>query len=88
MKSLDIRSEPAVKLLAEFLDMDSGGRRANAEHFAHGEFTIIIPLPGGIAHLQHLMEENNDLADALYPIHNHMILAKFWLSFEGCLLLE
>lgn len=37
MKSLDIRSEPAVRLLAEFLDMDSGGERVNAEHFAHGE---------------------------------------------------
>ncbi|TCD65009.1 hypothetical protein EIP91_003330 [Steccherinum ochraceum] len=46
MKSLDIRSESAVKLLAEFLDMDTerdlqaGGSspdpRANAEHFAHG----------------------------------------------------
>ncbi|KAL4249007.1 hypothetical protein ABKN59_006410 [Abortiporus biennis] len=45
MKSLDIRSEPAIKLLAEFLDMDSdhdlqvvghnGGPRSNAEHFAH-----------------------------------------------------
>ena len=41
MKSLDIRSEPAVKLLAEFLDMDADmecpNPRANAEHFAHGE---------------------------------------------------
>lgn len=35
MKSLDIRSEGAVKLLAEFLDMDTG-LRTNAEHFAHG----------------------------------------------------
>ena len=40
MKSLDIRSEPAVRLLSEFLDMDSepGRERANAEHFAHGKF--------------------------------------------------
>ena len=37
MKSLDIRSEPAIRLLAEFLDMDDGGERVNAEHFAHGE---------------------------------------------------
>lgn len=37
MKSLDVRSEPAVRLLAEFLDMDSGGDRVNAEHFAHGK---------------------------------------------------
>ncbi|RPD55246.1 hypothetical protein L226DRAFT_470621 [Lentinus tigrinus ALCF2SS1-7] len=37
MKSLDIRSEPAVRLLSEFLDMDAEGghERANAEHFAH-----------------------------------------------------
>ncbi|KAI0086037.1 hypothetical protein BDY19DRAFT_908566 [Irpex rosettiformis] len=34
MKSIDIRSESAVKLLAEFLDMDTG-ERTNAEHFAH-----------------------------------------------------
>jgi hypothetical protein len=41
MKSIDIRSEAAVNLLAEFLDMDTGnngGGRKNAEHFAHGEF--------------------------------------------------
>ena len=50
MKSIDIRSEAAVNLLAEFLDMDdghdihaqgqagSGEVRRNAEHFAHGEF--------------------------------------------------
>lgn len=42
MKAIDIRSESAVKLLAEFLDMDSeyvaGGRHRNAEHFAHGKF--------------------------------------------------
>jgi hypothetical protein len=36
MRSLDIRSEGAVKLLAEFLDMDTD-TRTNAEHFAHGE---------------------------------------------------
>lgn len=40
MKAIDIRSESAVKLLAEFLDMDcpyrEGGRFPNAEHFAHG----------------------------------------------------
>lgn len=47
LKSIDIRSEPAVKLLSEFLDLDSehelqvvsrnDSPRANAEHFAHGE---------------------------------------------------
>ena len=36
MKQLDIRSEPAIKLIAEFLDMDNEGRKTNAEHFAHG----------------------------------------------------
>ncbi|KAF5346848.1 hypothetical protein D9756_010626 [Leucocoprinus leucothites] len=39
MKAIDIRSESAVKLLAEFLDMDTqyepGNRYINAEHFAH-----------------------------------------------------
>ena len=42
MKSLDIRSEPAVRLLAEFLDMDAdhGHERVNAEHFAHGKLPI------------------------------------------------
>lgn len=41
MKSIDIRAESSIKLLAEFLDMDSGGyvegqRSENAEHLAHG----------------------------------------------------
>ncbi|KAF8839189.1 hypothetical protein BDN67DRAFT_906055 [Paxillus ammoniavirescens] len=38
MKSIDIRAESAVKLLSEFLDLDTPyveGRHANAEHFAH-----------------------------------------------------
>lgn len=41
MKVIDIRSESAIKLLAEFLDMDmpyvDGQRSPNAEHFAHGQ---------------------------------------------------
>ncbi|CCL98025.1 uncharacterized protein FIBRA_00018 [Fibroporia radiculosa] len=41
MKSLDIRSEPAVRLLAEFLDLDSGGERLNAEHFAHELYSYL-----------------------------------------------
>lgn len=45
MKSIDIRSENAVKLLAEFLDMDvpyvPGERHVNAEHFAHGQFSLL-----------------------------------------------
>jgi len=49
MKSIDIRSESAIKLLAEFLDMDTqyvaGERHVNAEHFAHGlsEFWALLP---------------------------------------------
>lgn len=40
MKALDIRSEPAVRLLSEFLDLDAdrGHEHDNAEHFAHGKF--------------------------------------------------
>ncbi|TFY81550.1 hypothetical protein EWM64_g2462 [Hericium alpestre] len=45
MKAIDIRSESAVKLLAEFLDMDTpyvdGGRFVNAEHFAHEIYSYI-----------------------------------------------
>lgn len=52
MKSIDIRSESAIKLLAEFLDMDTpyvpGERHVNAEHFAHGSF---IPDPPSLAFL-------------------------------------
>lgn len=48
MKSLDIRSESAVKLLSEFLDMDQpyveGDTHPNAEHFAHGMFSFPRPL--------------------------------------------
>jgi hypothetical protein len=47
MKSIDIRSESAIKLLAEFLDMDTpyvpGERHVNAEHFAHGPSTLAHP---------------------------------------------
>ncbi|KAH8827760.1 hypothetical protein DL96DRAFT_1600205 [Flagelloscypha sp. PMI_526] len=45
MKSIDIRSESAVKLLSEFLDMDTpyaeGYRHPNAEHFAHEVYTYV-----------------------------------------------
>ncbi|OAX34565.1 hypothetical protein K503DRAFT_747224 [Rhizopogon vinicolor AM-OR11-026] len=45
MKSIDIRAESAVKLLAEFLDLDSlyieGQRHQNAEHFAHEIYCYI-----------------------------------------------
>lgn len=52
MKSIDIRSESAVKLLAEFLDMDDEGRgvyvegerSVNAEHFAHGAAGLLSVL--------------------------------------------
>lgn len=46
MKSLDIRSESAVKLFSEFLDMDQpymeGDLHPNAEHFAHGTFIFFF----------------------------------------------
>ncbi|TFK51182.1 hypothetical protein OE88DRAFT_1658973 [Heliocybe sulcata] len=45
MKSIDIRSESSIKLLAEFLDMGqpyvTGGRYRNAEHFAHEVYSYI-----------------------------------------------
>ncbi|KAG1769051.1 hypothetical protein EV702DRAFT_1142713 [Suillus placidus] len=45
MKSIDIRAEPAVKLLSEFLDLDTpyieGQRHPNAEHFAHEIYCYI-----------------------------------------------
>lgn len=46
MKAIDIRSESAVKLLSEFLDLDApyieGGRHINAEHFAHGKHEYLL----------------------------------------------
>ena len=56
MKSIDIRTESAVKLLAEFLDMETqyvaGERHVNAEHFAHGpsEFLVLLPSPAFKTH--------------------------------------
>ncbi|KAK0438540.1 uncharacterized protein EV420DRAFT_1279969 [Desarmillaria tabescens] len=44
MKSIDIRSESAVKLLAEFLDIDTGGR-VMAEHFSHVEVYSYVRSP-------------------------------------------
>ncbi|KAG2130425.1 uncharacterized protein EDB93DRAFT_1213698 [Suillus bovinus] len=45
MKSIDIRAESAVKLLSEFLDLDTpyveGQRHPNAEHFAHEIYCFI-----------------------------------------------
>ncbi|KAG9312402.1 hypothetical protein JVU11DRAFT_6783 [Chiua virens] len=45
MKSIDIRSESAVKLLSEFLDLDTpytpGTRQLNAEHFAHEVYSYL-----------------------------------------------
>ncbi|KAK0468835.1 hypothetical protein IW261DRAFT_1517090 [Armillaria novae-zelandiae] len=40
MKSIDLRSESAVKLLAEFLDIDTDGR-IMAEHFAHEVYSYV-----------------------------------------------
>ncbi|KAL5513919.1 hypothetical protein ACEPAG_2680 [Sanghuangporus baumii] len=45
MKAIDIRSESAVKLMAEFLDMDcpyrEGNRFPNAEHFVHELYSFL-----------------------------------------------
>ncbi|KAG1719560.1 uncharacterized protein EDB91DRAFT_1257568 [Suillus paluster] len=45
MKSIDIRAESSIKLLAEFLDLDTsyieGQRHPNAEHFAHEIYCYI-----------------------------------------------
>ncbi|KAL5521898.1 hypothetical protein ACEPAF_1752 [Sanghuangporus sanghuang] len=45
MKGIDIRSESAVKLMAEFLDMDcpylEGRRFPNAEHFVHELYSFL-----------------------------------------------
>ncbi|KAH6896443.1 hypothetical protein BKA70DRAFT_755062 [Coprinopsis sp. MPI-PUGE-AT-0042] len=45
MKSIDIRSESAVKLISEFLDLDApyspGSRQTNAEHFAHEVYSYV-----------------------------------------------
>ncbi|CED82527.1 FOG: Predicted E3 ubiquitin ligase [Phaffia rhodozyma] len=41
MKSIDLRSDAAVRLLAEFLDVGEGEQRRNAEHFAHEVYSFI-----------------------------------------------
>ncbi|KAK0199285.1 hypothetical protein DFS33DRAFT_1369250 [Desarmillaria ectypa] len=40
MKSIDIRSESAIKLISEFLDMDTGSRDM-AEHFSHEVYSYV-----------------------------------------------
>jgi hypothetical protein len=44
MKSIDIRSEPAVRLLADFLDErgSTGRDRRGAEQFAHGRSIFLF----------------------------------------------
>lgn len=62
MKSIDIRSESAVKLLSEFLDMDApyveGDRHVNAEHFAHGMFILPIILSNCIIEVKTSITRN------------------------------
>jgi E3 ubiquitin-protein ligase Topors len=42
LKAIDIRSEPAVRLLAEFLDSPNGsGYPHGAEHFAHELYSYL-----------------------------------------------
>jgi hypothetical protein len=42
LKHLELRSERAIGLIAEFLDMDGG--RAAAEHFVHGACLVVVIL--------------------------------------------
>lgn len=84
MKSIDIRSESAVKLLAEFLDMDApyveGGRHANAEHFAHGKPSVTPSL--AIYFCTPPILDSN--ADGSY-IYRSLLLREISLSRSFCL---
>lgn len=86
MKSIDIRSEAAVNLLAEFLDMDTGqnsqvgGSRKNAEHFAHGEFRSSLLLLfifdiRTLPHALHIFEQlrNEDKMDDSFASSRHRL---------------
>lgn len=50
MKSIDIRSEPAVRLLADFLDErgSTGRDRRGAEQFAHGMTILLVHVKAGL----------------------------------------
>ena len=42
LKAIDIRSDPAIRLLAEFLDLPTGpGYPHGAEHFAHELYSFL-----------------------------------------------
>jgi E3 ubiquitin-protein ligase Topors len=42
LKAIDIRSEPAIRLLAEFLETPNGPQYPNAaEHFAHEVYSFL-----------------------------------------------
>lgn len=42
LKAIDIRSEPAIRLIAEFLDTPDGPQYPHgAEHFAHELYTFL-----------------------------------------------
>lgn len=94
MKSIDIRSESAVKLMAEFLDMDSGGDRKNAEHFAHGKFKFILLQSQRLMIVSievycYLRSPYRDLAgyDAVVQVSIHLPFSCF-ASFPICFLIH
>ncbi|KAH8980119.1 hypothetical protein EDB92DRAFT_1954303 [Lactarius akahatsu] len=74
MKSIDIRSESAIKLLAEFLDMDTsytpGERHVNAEHFAHGPSTLFHP-HRGFDLIVYLLQSVYDSVVQVYALLHH-----------------
>lgn len=41
LKAIDIRSDPAIRLLAEFLDTDGSPYPRAAEHFAHELYSFL-----------------------------------------------
>jgi hypothetical protein len=58
MRSIDIRSEPAVRLLSDFLDVrgSEGRERKGTEHFLHGE--ILDEGVGGVVYPGLIMLRN------------------------------
>jgi hypothetical protein len=50
MRSIDIRSEPAVRLLSDFLDVrgSEGRERQGTEHFVHGESNCLVVIGAGL----------------------------------------
>jgi hypothetical protein len=94
MKSIDIRSESAIRLLSEFLDMDrpsphqDGVRSSNAEHFAHGLSSfppyLVFSDRQSIEVYSYLRSPYRDLSvyDSVVQASNRFSpRTKFWLTF-------